>query len=120
MNDKLKLEVRSSTGELITEHSFSAAVISEQTQESEGYKLAVLECHEVLDELGIPSAKGQECSDPKCKSDLGHRLRALRERGKANDAIIEQLKQVLSSNRGNGDYRLSEIAKLLDGGPSKH
>ena len=44
-----------------------------------GYKEVVLECHKVLDELDIPSAKGVTCQEEGCESQLGHRLRTLRD-----------------------------------------
>ena len=40
-----------------------------------GYKESVLECHAVLDQLDIPSAKGVTCSEKDCESQLGHRDR---------------------------------------------
>jgi hypothetical protein len=46
--------------------------------EQNNYKAAVLDCHKVLDELQIPTAKGQRCGDPSCPGGLGHRLRELR------------------------------------------
>lgn len=58
-----------------------------------GYKAAVQECHSVLDAAGIPSAKGQVCSDPECKSPVGHRLRALRDAYIHFENVITQIRK---------------------------
>jgi hypothetical protein len=62
-------------------------------EESKGYKEAVLECHKVLDAVGIPPAKGSGiCTDPTCVSDLGHRMRVLRDRAFNAETILEILR----------------------------
>ena|SRR5277367_250682 len=73
----------------------------------DGYKAAVLECQKVLDELGIPTAKGQQCSEPGCNSQLGHRLRKLRDLYTDNKQILEEIEKVI---QGGGDiFKINEL-----------
>lgn len=58
-----------------------------------GYRACVLECHKVLDNLQIPPAKGESCSDPTCESPLGHRLRELRRRYLVQLATLQAIKE---------------------------
>ena len=59
--------------------------------QDEGWRESVLECHKVLDEINIPSAKGVTCNEEGCESQLGHRVRTLR------DMYLELKKRVESN-----------------------
>jgi hypothetical protein len=60
----------------------------------ESYRAAVLECQKILDEVGIPTAKGQHCDDPTCRSQLGHRLRNLRDLYLYQKRLLDALSHV--------------------------
>jgi len=39
------------------------------------YETIILECHQLLDSVGIPGAQGSTCDDPLCQSLLVHRIK---------------------------------------------
>lgn len=69
----------------------------ERTNGEENYKACVLECHKILDEIGISSEK-ELCEDPQCKSSLGHRLRKLRDKNNRNQSLLDEIVKLVESS----------------------
>jgi hypothetical protein len=78
------------------------------------YRLQVLAVHELLDELGIPSAEGITCSEPGCNSGLEHRVRTLIQQYREQKETLVTARQ-LAATEVKG-----KLIELLNGAGRKH
>jgi len=85
-----------------------------QLEEILSYKAAVLECQKILDDLGIPTAKGVTCTDPECKSGLGHRLREFRDKYNSLKKLIEAIEKARKDWPTDKNF-CDALAELLNG-----
>ena len=103
---------------LITEKEANTPSQSDLTAEN-NYKLGVLDCHQVLDDLGIPTAKGQSCSDPSCKSPVGHRLRHLRTLYQDLDLRMHCVSATIDSQLSDHE-KIAELTKIMTDQGKEH